>query len=207
MAKILNGPLAASISGGLGPVVFHQTRFGQVVQSKAKNHPYTTPAAVATKNAFRAGATSYSLLGGGFVHNIDTAFDKVGLYGRAQWNKLVSRAILSGLPESGPTAGRITRRRVVSVTPTGGGLYDVATEREFDGSGTVDFRYGFELDPSTLRALRRIPFFPGPGANHYHNLTPIAPPWFFIIGASSILPVDPFSAPYRASLGGCLYTP
>lgn len=57
MAKILTGPLAAGLSGKLGPVVFHQTRFGQVVQSKAKARVYTTPAALAAKSYFRQAAS------------------------------------------------------------------------------------------------------------------------------------------------------
>lgn len=57
MAKILTGPLAAGLSGKLGPVVFHQTRFGQVVQSKAKPRIYTTPAAMSAKSYFRQAAS------------------------------------------------------------------------------------------------------------------------------------------------------
>lgn len=63
MAKILTGPLAAGISGKLGPVVFHQTRFGQVVQSKAKGKVHTTAPAMAAKSRFREAATAVGSVG------------------------------------------------------------------------------------------------------------------------------------------------
>lgn len=62
MAKILTGPLAAGLSGKLGPVVFHQTRFGQVVQSKAKPRTYTTPAAMETKATFSKAARMWGTM-------------------------------------------------------------------------------------------------------------------------------------------------
>lgn len=63
MAKILTGPLAAGLSGGLGPVVFHQTKFGQVVQSKAKAKRHTTPAALTTKAQFAAASKGATRIG------------------------------------------------------------------------------------------------------------------------------------------------
>lgn len=61
MAKILTGPLAAGLSGKLGPVVFHQTKFGQVVQSKAKTKVHSTAPATTAKAHFKEAAT---MLGG-----------------------------------------------------------------------------------------------------------------------------------------------
>lgn len=63
MAKILTGPLAAGLSGKLGPVVFHQTRFGQVVQSKAKGRKYTTAPALQTKARFKEAASAAGQFG------------------------------------------------------------------------------------------------------------------------------------------------
>lgn len=63
MAKILEGPLAASLSGRIGPVVFSRTRFGQVVQSAPRRVVHTTAAALATKAAFRNAQNGYSRLG------------------------------------------------------------------------------------------------------------------------------------------------
>lgn len=72
MAKILTGPLAAGISGKLGPVVFHQTRFGQVVQSKAKGRTYTTPAALTTKARFKECATAAGQFGTSVTHALQS---------------------------------------------------------------------------------------------------------------------------------------
>lgn len=63
MAKMANGPLVASITGGLGPVVFAQTRFGQVVRSKPRKVVHRTPAALAAKELLRNAQHGYSKLG------------------------------------------------------------------------------------------------------------------------------------------------
>lgn len=73
MAKILTGPLAAGLSGKLGPVVFHQTRFGQVVQSKAKGRKYTTPAALTAKARFKEAATAAGSFGSSVGYAIGEA--------------------------------------------------------------------------------------------------------------------------------------
>lgn len=78
MAKILTGPLAAGISGKLGPVVFHQTRFGQVVQSKAKPRTYTTPAALATKARFKECASACGQFGASVGYAIQLAAAEQG---------------------------------------------------------------------------------------------------------------------------------
>jgi hypothetical protein len=62
VAKILTGPLAASISGKLGPVVFRYDRFGQIVYSKAKTHVHKTAPAMLTKSQFRDASHAYSKL-------------------------------------------------------------------------------------------------------------------------------------------------
>ena len=71
MAKILTGPLAAGLSGKLGPVVFHQTRFGQIVQSKARGRIYKTTAALTTKSQFGEA----SRMSGLFVNGLDEWID------------------------------------------------------------------------------------------------------------------------------------
>lgn len=73
MAKILTGPLAAGLSGKLGPVVFHQTRFGQVVQSKAKGRKYTTSAALTSKARFKEAATAAGSFGASIGYAIGEA--------------------------------------------------------------------------------------------------------------------------------------
>ena len=60
MAKILTGPLAASLSGRLGPVQFRQTRFGQVVQSHPRTVVHTTAAALESKSTFKTAMTMFS---------------------------------------------------------------------------------------------------------------------------------------------------
>jgi len=119
MAKISTGPLAAGLSGKLGPVVFHQTRFGQVVQSKAKGKTYTTPAAMATKRAFRAGATSYGLLGSLVNLRANKAYGSAGKSGAAQWNTLIMQAVLSGTGRTRPHIGAIPYYEANSLTASG----------------------------------------------------------------------------------------
>ena len=97
MAKISTGPLAAGLSGKLGPVVFHQTRFGQVVQSKAKPRVYTTPAAMATKFAFGVAARSVSSLGSFTLTSLDSVFRTHRTTARGQVIRNVA-AIVRGDP-------------------------------------------------------------------------------------------------------------
>lgn len=59
MAKILRGPLAAGISGSIGPLVFRDTRFGQVVQAGSGGGRHDTAAHNATIDNFRAAASSW----------------------------------------------------------------------------------------------------------------------------------------------------
>jgi hypothetical protein len=61
VAKILNGALTASISGKLGPVVFYETRFGQVVASKGVTRVHKGAAAMSAKAEFRAATRAWAL--------------------------------------------------------------------------------------------------------------------------------------------------
>ena len=53
MAIILNGPLAARVTGSIGEIEFRYTKFGQVAQAKTVSGVWTTPDAMLTKNRFR----------------------------------------------------------------------------------------------------------------------------------------------------------
>lgn len=63
MAKVLNGPLVGSITGRLGPVVFAETVFGQVVRSKQRTVIHHSPAAIASKRAMRNAHAGYAKSG------------------------------------------------------------------------------------------------------------------------------------------------
>lgn len=117
MAKISNGPLAAGISGKLGPVVFHQTRFGQVVQSKAKTKVWTTPAALAVKAAFRAGPRSFVLNGEVATVNLRAAFDAISRSASGQWNACMAQAARDGYGNLRPVAGSPEWASMVDLSP------------------------------------------------------------------------------------------
>jgi len=62
MARILEGPLAASISGSVGNLTFERTKFGQIVQTKPVPPVHTSPAALLTKDRFRTAMASWGRL-------------------------------------------------------------------------------------------------------------------------------------------------
>lgn len=62
MAKIMNGPLAAGISGSIGNITFEQTRFGQVVQGKPVPPYPGSPGQQASIDRFRKAMRGYSQL-------------------------------------------------------------------------------------------------------------------------------------------------
>ena len=119
MAKILTGPLAAGLSGKLGPVVFHQTKFGQIVQSKAKPRTYTTAPAMASKQAFGRAARCYQLQGSGLVWNLNEAFGKVHKTGQGQFVSICSEAIRDGGTQRQSSVGQPDVYTLGAITPGG----------------------------------------------------------------------------------------
>lgn len=103
MAKISTGPLAARLSGSLGPVVFAQTRWGQVVQSKAKPRIYTTPAALATKSAFGKASKGVNQLGRGELQHWDAELGRLGKSGRGQLIRAFAAMFRGDDPPQWPT--------------------------------------------------------------------------------------------------------
>ena len=64
MAKIDNGPLAANIRGSVGELVFYQSRFGQIVQSKGIRPYPGSPAQQLSISRFRLSTRAFWLLNG-----------------------------------------------------------------------------------------------------------------------------------------------
>ncbi len=85
MAKILNGPLAAGISGSIGNLTFLDTRFGQVVQKKPIGPVHTTPAALATKNRFRQSMIMMRTFGDDFRGSLKAAASAVNTTQQGLW--------------------------------------------------------------------------------------------------------------------------
>ena len=85
MAKILNGPLAAGISGSIGNLTFLDTRFGQVVQKKPIGPVHTTPAALATKNRFRQSMLMMRTFGDDFRGSLEAAASAVNTSQQGLW--------------------------------------------------------------------------------------------------------------------------
>ena len=113
MAKILTGPLAAGLSGKLGPVVFHQTRFGQIVQSKAKPRTYTTQPAMAAKANFAWAATLFPLLGSIWGPGMAATLAK---YGKSANGQIISQ-VISALNGDGSRIRHFGSDLVVSLSP------------------------------------------------------------------------------------------
>lgn len=85
MAKILNGPLAAGISGSIGNLTFLDTRFGQVVQKKPIGPVHTTAAALATKNRFRQSMLMMRTFGDDFRGSLKAAASAVATTQQGMW--------------------------------------------------------------------------------------------------------------------------
>lgn len=103
MAKISTGPLAAGITGPLGPVVFAQTRWGQVVQSKARARVYTTPAALATKAAFGKASKGVNTIGRETLQHWDATLGELGKSGRGQLIRAFAAMFRGDDPPQWPT--------------------------------------------------------------------------------------------------------
>ena len=105
MAKIATGPLAAGLSGKLGPVVFHQTKFGQVVQSKAKAKIYSTPAALETKQTFALAARMWGTIPAIWKGQYSAFGDSIGRSGQGMVISSLMSLIRTGDAGSMPTTG------------------------------------------------------------------------------------------------------
>lgn len=192
MAKILTGPLAAGLSGKLGPVVFHQTRFGQTVQSKAKPRVYTTPAATATKRAFAAGARAYPLLGSGVNNLMNRCLRDLGKTPQGEFIACFSQAIRDGSAGVRIYIGDAdfyTLGNIQAGGPTG---YYIDAWITTVGNDTSQFVNWFPLEAGTYTPTARIASVAGPGADQVRPATTIAPPFVVISWSLAIAPVgDP----------------
>lgn len=204
MAKILTGPLAAGLSGKLGPVVFHQTKFGQVVQSKAKPRIYDTPAAQATKRAFRAAASAYAMQGAGHLWNLKRAFDTVGKSGQGQWISQVSAAV-RGETTSARVAADCDYYLLRDLAETAPGVWTYYADAYQGAPGQVAAQHSFYQLDDDLHCVRRII---GQRNGLTGQVSPLAilptPPFFVLTVVVSLVPVGDYSGINRAGISNCL---
>lgn len=85
MAKVLNGPLAASLRGSIGNLTFMETKFGQVVQTKPVPPVHTTAPALLTKDRFRISMTEWGKIFPDFRNRLRLASDDLGKVVTQQW--------------------------------------------------------------------------------------------------------------------------
>lgn len=206
MAKILTGPLAAGLSGKLGPVVFHQTKFGQIVQSKAKPRTYTTAAAMATKSAFGRAARCYPLQGAGLVWNLNEAFGKIHKTGAGQFISICSEAIRDGGTQrmsytSGPDVYTLG-----AITPGGPADYFLPFSVTFSGNpnyALIAARcFMFLPDGSITRVSCTVDY----GAGQIIPFSLVAPPFLWVIVQSSINPTGTAELPFAAAIGPAAFS-
>lgn len=206
MAKILTGPLAAGLSGKLGPVVFHQTKFGQIVQSKAKPRTYTTAAAMATKSAFGRAARCYQLQGAGLVWNLNEAFGKIHKTGQGQFVSLCSEAIRDGGTQRQTYVGQPDIYTLGAITPGGPADYflpfSVTLLASPDYALLAARVFMFRPDGSIVRVGATVDF----GGLQIVPFSPVAPPFLWVIVQSSINPTGTAELPFAASIGPAAFS-
>ena len=153
MAKILTGPLAAGLSGKLGPVVFRQTRFGQVAQSKAKGRVHTTAPAMATKRAFGTATRAAPLIGESLSRLMDVHFAASGKTCQAQMTRNLAAAIRGEIALPGWPNVDLNG---YGDTPSLGTPYTAAGRLHVPYSGPVNaFLFGFMVQMDSTNALVR----------------------------------------------------
>ncbi len=62
MARVILGPLASSISGRIGDLLFRRTRYGTVIQKMHKVRDVATDAELVTRDRFRITARTWSVM-------------------------------------------------------------------------------------------------------------------------------------------------
>lgn len=205
MAKILTGPLAAGLSGKLGPVVFHQTRFGQIVQSKAKPRTYTTPAAMATKNAFGRAARCYQPNGNGLVWNIDQAFARRNKAGAGQFISVCSQAIRDGSCPRQAYVGQPDIYELGAITAGGPSGYYVPFNVTFLADPAYQLIaarvFMFREDGSVIRVSATVDY----GSQQLIPFSDVEPPFLWVILQSSINPAGQSGDPFVASIGPAVF--
>lgn len=85
MAKLLNGPLAASLRGSIGNLTFLETKFGQVVQTKPVPPVHTTAPALLTKDRFRTAMAEWRKVSWEMKPRLRLASDDLQKVATQQW--------------------------------------------------------------------------------------------------------------------------
>ena len=189
MAKILNGPLVASVSGKLGPVVFRQTFFGQVVQSKAKGRKPTTSSELANISSFRRAAKTAPVFFDYTWNYLREAMSYRGLVPGAAVTGAIKRAADSGVVTYLPVG---TDRQEVSVGPPSEGPFHWLLPVTWKSTGPWDEKTayaftwedhpipkgGFSWNAETVtlpfeKSILTPPFL----IAFHHLLLPAPPPW------------------------------
>jgi len=118
VAKISNGPLVATISGRLGPVVFAWTRFGQVVKSASKGKPLTTPAQIQNGYRFTLARKIWGAYRLGLFRASYVVADRAG---RMPWGPFTSAYLnwMNGQPYDPPCHEVFAKLRIVESQQVG----------------------------------------------------------------------------------------
>lgn len=145
MARILNGPLAARITGSIGEVEFRYTRFGQIAQAKTISGVWTTPAALLTKSRFRYAMATFGHVDPYLKDVLKAASRAAGKAVSQQWMSSVCNLL-----RDKPWAYRDTYRSSYHLLVT---AYHYDEDQLWVtlgpplGFGVADARFGFIGDP------------------------------------------------------------
>jgi len=207
MAKINLGPIAASVHGRLGPLVYRLTRHGQVVNVKPLNRVYTTGNGLLTKQRFARANVLYWRISAFQRNAYKTALHKDVTVQTIPWNRAIYLLQKTNLWNMSGVGNIPTSLRIVAAT------YDFLLQQwtlttNLHGQVPTQYAHAIPLRPGQQgQPLFTSYLLNCAGANSVISLPELPPPLYWVIVPAGTVDPPPPGQWHSWGYGDAIWVP